>query len=181
MKSLTLSLFLLLLSAGIRSQSLYVEDLTCEHKKDPVGIDVPQPRLSWKIRGEGNNILQSAYSVRVALNPRFSSSGILWESGKITSDGSVLQAYQGPALKSATKYYWQVRIWDNKGRVSKWSETATWETGLLSQEEWKAKWIEIEDDTNRYSPSPHFRKEFTVNKPILKPLYILPHMVYTKL
>jgi len=179
MKSLTLSLFLLLLSAGIRSQSLYVEDLTCEHKKDPVGIDVPQPRLSWKIRGEGNNILQSAYSVRVALNPRFSSSGILWESGKITSDGSVLQAYQGPALKSATKYYWQVRIWDNKGRVSKWSETATWETGLLSQEEWKAKWIEIEDDTNRYSPSPHFRKEFTVNKPILKAtLYITAHGLY---
>ncbi len=45
----------------------------------------------------------------------------MWESGKVASDESILQDYKGPALQSGKRYFWQVRIWDNKGRSSKWS------------------------------------------------------------
>ncbi len=179
MKSLRLSFFLIILSAGISGQSLYVSDLKCEHRQDPAGIDVRQPRLSWKVKGDGNSILQTAYSLRVATDPRFSASRTIWQSGKIMSDESVLQPYTGPELKSGTKYYWQVRIWDNKGRASKWSETASWETGLFSADEWKAKWIEVEDDTNRMAPAPHFRKEFSIKKPVQRAtLYVTAHGLY---
>jgi alpha-L-rhamnosidase len=179
MKSFKLSLLLLLVSGSIFSQDLALKDLTVEHKKNPVGIDVLQPRFSWKISGTGNDILQTAYSIRVATDQKFSSAKTVWQSGKISSDESVLLAYQGPSLKSGQKYFWQVKIWDNKGKESKWIETAYWEMGLLSPSDWKAKWIEMEGDTNRYSPSPHFRKEFSINKTVSKAVvYVTSHGFY---
>ena len=179
MKPLKLMLSIVLISGTVSAQNLSVKDLTCEHKINPIGIDILQPRLSWKIIGVGNDILQTAYSVRVATEPKFSSSKMIWESGKVLSDESVLQVYNGPDLRSGQRYFWQVRVWDNKGRSTKWSETAYWEMGLLSPSDWKAKWIELEDDTNRYSPSPHFRKEFTVNNAIAKAtVYVTAHGLY---
>jgi alpha-L-rhamnosidase len=179
MKSLKFSLLLLFIFRSLCAQDLSVKDLTVEHKKNPVGIDTKQPRFSWKIYGTGNNIMQTAYSVRVATDQKFSSEKTIWQSGKKMTDESVLVSYEGPALKSGEKYFWQVKIWDNKGRESKWSEIANWEMGLLSQSDWKAKWIEMEGDTNRYSPSPHFRKEFLINKPISKAvIYVTSHGFY---
>ena len=179
MKSLRLLLFLAFICATASSQDLSLYDLTCEHMKNPIGIDVLQPRLTWKIKSTGFNVMQIAYSLRVSTDQRFSQSSLIWQSDKTASDESVLVSYRGPDLKSGQRYYWQVKIWDNKGRESKWSETAYWEMGLLSQGDWKAKWIELETDTNRYSPSPHFRKEFSLSKPILKArIYVTSHGFY---
>jgi alpha-L-rhamnosidase len=179
MKSFKLSLFLLCLFTGIFAQDLIVKDLTCEHKKNPVGIDLLLPRFSWKIDGAGNNIMQTAYSIRVASDAKFSTAGTIWQSGKIASGESIMQPYAGPAPKSGQRYFWQVKIWDNKGRETKWSETAFWEMGLLTQTDWKAKWIEMAGDTQRYSPSPHFRKEFTLGKNIASArVYVTAHGYY---
>jgi alpha-L-rhamnosidase len=179
MKSFKLTFLLLCLFSGIFAQDLTVKDLTCEQKKNPVGIDYAQPRFSWKIEGSGNGIMQTAYSVRVATSNKFSSSGNIWQSGKVESGESVLQPYKGPALKSGQRYFWQVKVWDNKGRESKWSETSFIEMGLLSPADWKAKWIEMEGDTLRYSPSPHFRKEFALGKTIASArVYVTSHGYY---
>ncbi len=179
MKSIRLLLILIALSGNLFSQDLIVKDLSCEHKKNPVGVDVLQPRFSWKIYGSEGSVLQTAYSVRVAADSRFTGSKMIWQSGKVASDKSILLPYGGPDLKPGQKYYWQVRVWDNKGNVSKWSEAAFWETGLLTPSAWKAKWIELDQDTNRYSPSPHFRKEFTVQKPVSKArIYVTSHGFY---
>ncbi len=179
MKSIKLIFLLLLISAVGNSQALFVKDLTCEHKRDPIGIDVKQPRFSWKITGTENNILQAAYSVRVSTENTFAGSKVVWNPGKIKSDESILLAYNGPELKPEQKYFWQVKVWDNKGHESKWSEIAFFETGLLQQTGWKANWIELEGDTLRYSPSPHFRKDFTVEKRIASArVYVTSHGFY---
>ena len=109
------------------TQVLSVKDLTIDHKKDPVGIEVLQPRFSWKIEGPVRNIMQTAYSIRVATDEKFSSAKIIWQSGKVQSDQSILVPYNGPELKSGQRYYWQVKITDNKKNESKWSEPAFWE------------------------------------------------------
>ena len=179
MKQLILTLALFLIFIAAVSQDLAVKDLTCDHKTNPIGIDNPKPRLSWKIYGTGNSIMQTSYSVRVATDTKFSSQSMVWESGKVVSDESILCSYGGKELISGQRYYWQVRIWDNKGRASKWSETAYWETGLLSDSDWKAKWIEMEGDTLQYSPSPHFRKEFALGKNIRSArIYVTSHGFY---
>jgi alpha-L-rhamnosidase len=179
MKLIKLSFVIITLCSNIVAQDLTVKDLTCEHRKDPIGIDILKPRFSWKITAAGNNIMQSAYSIRVSTDGKFSRSKTIWQSGKVESNESVLIDYNGPTLKSEQRYFWQVKIWDNRGRESKWSEVAFWEMGLLSQTEWKAKWIEMEGDTLRNSPSPHFRKEFPISKSITSArVYVTSHGLY---
>ena len=154
------------------SQELSTYDLTTEHKTNPVGMDVLQPRLSWKIKGTGNNVMQTVYWIRVATDPKFSGSKIVWQSGEVASDQSVLVPYKGPDLKPFQKYYWQVRVWDNKGRTSKWSQSASWETGLLAQENWEAKWIEMESDTTAILPLLISEKSFLLKKILPEPLFM---------
>ncbi len=180
MKSFLLISLVFIFSAPVYSQKeLSVYDLSCEHKKNPIGIDVLNPRLSWKLKGSGYNVMQTAYSIRVGTDQRMAGSKLVWQSGKVKSDESVLIRYDGQVLKPGQRYYWQVKVWDNKGRESKWSETAYWETGLLSPTGWKAQWIELSSDTNRYSPSPHLRKEFTLNKPVKSArVYVTSHGFY---
>jgi len=179
MKSIKLILIFLTLFGVLFAQGPTFKDLTVDHKTNPIGINNNQPRFSWKIIDAENNLMQKAYSLRVATDEKLSSSKIVWQSGKIESDESILQPYKGPDLKSEQKYFWQVKIWDNKGKESKWSTTAFWEMGLLSKSEWKAKWIEMTNDTLRYSPSPHFRKEFILNKAIASArIYVTSHGFY---
>ncbi len=147
-----------------------VSDLKCEYKTDPVGIDVVEPRLSWKIEAAQRNTLQAAYEIRVAENPTNLESGsqLLWGSGKVESNRSIQIVYKGVALKSRQRLYWQVRVWDNHGNTSPWSKPGYWEMGLLSADDWQAKWIQpdLKEDPNTSNPARLVRKEFKVDKPI---------------
>jgi alpha-L-rhamnosidase len=179
MKSIYLAIIFLSLFGVAFGQSPLVKDLTVDHKSNPIGLENSKPEFSWKINSMENNVMQTAYLIRVAKNEKFSSSDIIWQSGKIASDESILQQYKGPDLKSGQRYFWQVKIWDNKGKESKWSNVAFWEMGLLSKADWKAKWIEMGGDTLRYSPSPHFRKEFTLSKTVANArIYVTSHGFY---
>lgn len=160
------------------SQKLGVYDLTSEQLVNPVGIETMQPRLSWKIKASGRNMIQNAYSIRVSESPSFSNN-IVWKSGKINSSSSNLVAYNGPALESVKRYYWQVKIWDNKKNQSKWSTPAYWEMGILNTKEWRAKWIEPVQDTLPNGPALTLRKDFAISKKITKArIYATAHGLY---
>ena len=77
MKPFKLTFFMFLFCTGLFAQDLSVTDLTCEHMINPIGIGVSKPRFSWKITGSGNNIMQTAYSIRVATDEKFSSRKIV--------------------------------------------------------------------------------------------------------
>jgi len=161
------------------AQKLLVTDLSCEHKMNPIGIGSSQPRLSWKLSGTGRNIMQSAYSIRVATDPRFGSKQTTWQTGKVKSEESVLQSYAGNALQSAKRYYWQVKVWDNNGNESAWSKPAYWETGFLQTADWKAQWIEPVQSEERHMPGLLVRKEFAVAKKIASArAYVTSHGFY---
>ena len=123
-----------------------VADLTCEYLVDPLGLDVVQPRLAWKIRQNAdaqNNQLQTAYQILVASSPELlaAGEGDLWNSGKVKSGRSIQVVYSGKPLESFQQCYWKVKIRNNHSEVSAWSEPARWGMGILRPEDWQARWI----------------------------------------
>jgi len=178
MKFLRIAL-LLLSTYSLTAQKLLVTELSCEHKINPIGVDVAAPRLSWKLSGPGKNIMQTAYSIRVATDKNFSSKNNSWQTGKINSSESVLQPYAGTALQSGKRYYWQVKVWDASNNESAWSAPAYWEMGLLQPQDWKATWIEPVQSDERQMPGLLVRKEFAVTKKIASArAYVTSHGFY---
>ena len=121
--------------------SLY--DLSCEYQTNPLGIDEPTPRLGWKIASGQRNTVQSAYHIQVASSSDALLTGMpdLWDSEKVYSRQSLNVPYAGQPLSSRQRCYWRVRIWNQRGEVSGWSEPAFWTMGLLSPQDWGAQWI----------------------------------------
>lgn len=162
-----------------------VNHLLTEHRENPLGLDVEQPRFSWQLTSDKRNVMQSAYELRVGEDVAALAKGknLTWSSGKVSSDSSLHVAYQGDALQSGKRYYWQVRVWDMQGKASGWSEPAWWQMALLDPvSEFKAQWIEpgtTPDTIN--NPSPMLRKEFSTaqdKKVALATAYITAHGLY---
>lgn len=171
--------FLLVIALATNAQKLKVYDLTVEHKTNPVGLHDRHPRLSWKLQSEGKDIMQTAYMIRVATSSDFSRSKILWESGRVDSDSSVLISYKGPELKSGKRYYWQVKVADNRKNESPWSETAFWEMGLINDTDWKGRWIEPVQDTVLNIPAMTLRRKFPIEKKVVRArAYVTAHGLY---
>jgi len=141
--------------------NVQVYDLRCEYKKNPVGLDVRQPRLSWKLQAEERGVLQAAYRLQTAVDEAFES--VVWDSGRVESGRSVHVPYEGPELRPRTRYYYRVRIWDASGMESAWSETGFWETALLSETEWRASWIKPPARTEEKEAADYLRREFRLD------------------
>src|ERR1044071_5888816 len=74
-----------------------VEQLSCEHFQNPLGLGTAAPRLSWKIRSDRDGEVQTAYQIRAASSTKaLASKPDVWDSGKISSDQSVLVSWGGP-------------------------------------------------------------------------------------
>ena len=139
--------------------SLY--DLTIEYKSTPLGLDEVQPRFSWKLKSDRNNVRQHAYRLTV------SNSEAMWDTGKVESEQSILVEYMGATFEARTAYNWTVTVWDDHGESA--TASACFETGLLSGAsfEGRAKWI-THGLGKGETASPIFTKTFTVTKPVAK-------------
>jgi alpha-L-rhamnosidase len=133
-----------------------VTDLRCESLKEPLGIDVAQPRLSWRIESPKRGERQTAYQVLVASSPQLlaADKGDLWDSGKVVSDQSIFVDYAGRPLESRRICYWKARVWTSQGgEPSAWSGNGTWAMGLLAPDDWLARWI----SASRWFMAPELR------------------------
>jgi len=144
---LVTALFLFHLSYKQIEDRMTIVKLLCNNTENPSVIQSPVPNFSWQLKSESRNQAQSAYQILVSDNlieiQNFS--GGIWNSGKVDSDQSILVRYAGEELKSARKYYWRVKVWNQDGLESAWSGLSTFQTGLFSTEDWKhAAWIGYE-------------------------------------
>ena len=138
----------ILLGASLQG-SFRPVDLRCEYRTNPLGIDAPAPRLSWKLDAASSaarGLGQSAYRVLVASTAANLSrdQGDLWDSGKVNSERSIQVPYAGKPLMSGQPVWWKVQVWDNHGANSDWSAPAQWSMGLLAASDWKGKWIGLD-------------------------------------
>ena len=153
----------------IYAQTIQFDKLTCEYQENPIGIDVTKPRFTWTMLSDKRNQQQTAYEILVSTSEKDlkKGKGTSWSSGKVTSNQSIQVEYAGQELKSFTKYFWKIRIYDQDGKPSKWSKVNFFETALFHAGDWKGDWIgdgsvtpSKEEDQYKDDPNPLFRKQF---------------------
>ncbi|MGE5801880.1 MAG: hypothetical protein ACM358_06460, partial [Gemmatimonadota bacterium] len=88
----------LLAFIAIQQPALGVTGLRVEYLANPLGIDAPRPRLSWRLTSAGRNTVQGGYQIQVTRNGTR-----VWDSGRVGSDASVFVSYAGPPLESRTR------------------------------------------------------------------------------
>ena len=134
-----------------------IRDLRIEYRKDPLGIE-GKPRFSWKLESGKQNVMHEAYQIQVA-----SQGKLVWDSGCVKSDQSVLIPYGGETLQPMNSYQVHVCVRDNYGELGQ--AMGQFETGLMGEENWNARWI-----THEMAPDetacPVFSKSFAVSKKV---------------
>lgn len=126
--------------------------LRCEYLKAPMGIDLQKPRLQWNCEG---GVRQTAYQILAGD----------WDSGKVCS--SAMQTVYPRELRSRERVTWRVRLWDENDEPGDWAESS-FEMGLLSPDDWQAKWIcgDYKAEKGKRYPVDCFRKSFRLEKEI---------------
>jgi alpha-L-rhamnosidase len=135
-----------------KGNHMRIPQISCEGLSNPTGIDAPAPRLSWQMESDARGEGQTGYEIVVASRPEILAAdrGDLWNTGKVESDISVNIPYEGSPLESGKRYFWKVRVWDKKGTPSAWSGPGGWSMGLLSERDWKGKWIGLDGTDTAY-------------------------------
>jgi alpha-L-rhamnosidase len=166
------------------SSALIPARLRCAHQVSPLGVAPDRVRLSWVLEGAGSGRAQHAYQVLVAPDRgRLAAGGDLsWDSGRVEFSGSADIAYAGHPLTRGGRYAWKVRVWDENGTVSGWSEPAWFEVELDPADGWQASWIGLSRVRGNATPpaytgpvdpvmvvltaAPYLRRAFSVDKPV---------------
>jgi alpha-L-rhamnosidase len=153
------------LAARCATAALVPVELRCDYAFNPAGVDSSSPRLSWNFQSSARGQTQTAYEILAASSEKILAHdrADLWASGKIVSDETIQITFP-EKLNSFEQVFWKVRVWDQNGKVSAWSQPASWTMGVLEKPDWHAQWIGAAD-TN--IPSLLLRREFFV-KPNLK-------------
>ncbi len=162
-----------------QSASIRPADLRCEYRANPSGIDVAAPQLSWRLESVQlgtRSLRQSAYSILAASSEAAlgAGKGDLWDSGKVGTDESTHIPYGGKRPGSGVRVFWKVRVWDQAGAASGWSQAVHWSLGLLESGDWKGKWIGKDEELpggtteERVLAARMLRKEFEVNKRVAR-------------
>ncbi|RKS75471.1 alpha-L-rhamnosidase [Motilibacter peucedani] len=151
---------------GEGAPTTQVRAVTVEHHAHPLGIGEPTPRLSWLVETSEPGWRQEAYEVE----GRTVDGTLLWSSGRVECDESVLRPWPGPALASRERAAVRVRVWGRTTQVTAWSDETTLEVGLLSPQDWSAAFVSPADGEHVTvdGPADLLRREFTVGEELLR-------------
>jgi len=154
--------------------------LRCAHQVNPLGVAPDRVRLSWVLEGTGPDRIQCAYQVLVT--PEEPGASAAWDSGRVESAVTMDIAYGGMPLTAGGRYNWKVRVWDEDGSASGWSDPARFEVELDRTSGWHASWIApsrvresvtppsgtgpVDPVARALTPAPYMRRVFTVDQPV---------------
>jgi alpha-L-rhamnosidase len=109
MKSIVYVVFAMSLALHGADASARTESLRVNHLPHPANVTVPT--FSWKMESARQGAAQTAYRIVV----RDAAGAQTWDSGEIKCSLSAAVPYKGPALKPASRYFWEVQVKDEKG------------------------------------------------------------------
>ncbi len=141
-----------------------VKKVHIDYMDNPLGL-VTLPQLGWVISSDQKNVKQIAYLWQVSSDEKFND--ILSESGWVLSDASAHVYISNLELRTGSKYFIRVKIEDNYGEISAWSDVTYFVTGLIEVNPWKASFVtgETEEDAHK-SKGTYVKGCFAVNKAV---------------
>ena len=144
--------------------------LKTEYLYEPCGLGIKKPRLLWNCTGGS---VQTAYEISCSVN------GTVYTSGKVQSS-DMFHDFRETELQSRDSVIWKVRLWDENGRDGGWSETASFEMGLLEEKDWKAVWIsgDYKAKKKNHYPIDCFRKTFECHDMVKARAYVAACGIY---
>jgi alpha-L-rhamnosidase len=115
-----------------------IVNLKTDYLVNPLGIKTKKPMFSWQLEEKENDCWQKAYTLHV-----WEKEGkkTVYRTGRVEQSISLAIPYEGEELKPKTEYEWQVEVW-NEANNSVVSEVQSFETTLLSKEDWIADFVE---------------------------------------
>lgn len=119
-------------------------NIKTEYLKNPLGIDIENPRLMWNCEG---GVTQTAYQIVTDE----------WDSGKVES-GS-MRAAVPVKFEKGKRVTFKIRLWDENDKEDEFSEENFFEYGIKN---WSAKWItgNYEVDKKGYEKQTKIEKSF---------------------
>ena len=173
-----------------KTNTIFSKELKCEYLISPLTIDVKKPRLSW-IDATNNPISrdkkQSAYRIIISLTEEniLKNKGDIWDSKKVESSENNTVIYSGKNLRSFSKYFWKIMLWDENNNAGDWSETTSFTTGAMKPSDWKAEWLWTgvlrDEKLNRFDGNPalYYRKKINISKSVKRAvLYVSALGIY---
>ena len=138
-------------------------NLMTEHLINPIGIDFQHPVLMWNCESGKE---QSAYRIVAR-----SEGKTVWDSGKVLS--ADMYVPYPDKLASRQRIEWAVTVWDESDIAGE-TALAYFEMGLLSPDDFKARWITGNYKVNKKTryPVDCFKKVFSVESVQKARLYI---------
>lgn len=92
-------------------------------------INTPHPTLGWIVNDTEPDSMQAAWHIQAATAREQLGAGGLWDSGRVNSGESINVRYAGVPLPANRTVFWRVRVWNQRGEESPWSEAQTVHTG----------------------------------------------------
>lgn len=128
--------FLFLMANSIIYGQFDITRLQTEYQETPLGTDVQKPVFSWQMKANQNKrgLSQKTYQIQVTDETGLT----VWNSNKITSGTSMGIAYDGAALKPATRYTWKVTVRDQDDNET--TKQSWFETGLMNPDPKLSAW-----------------------------------------
>ncbi|AOW11200.1 hydrolase [Flavobacterium gilvum] len=163
--SKTILSFIFLFFVFVSNGQISAEHLKCEMDVNPLAVNTNQPRLSWQLVSKESNVSQTAYQILVASSAEKlqKNKADVWNSGKVISNKNLQITFGGSPLKSETKYFWKVKVWNQKDKASIWSKTASFRIAP-SETELKPIWIGAITKADSHLPEGRNYHTATFNK-----------------
>ena len=145
-----------------------ITNVRCEYLKNPLGIDIKNPRISWDFEGFGS---QKAFIIHYSINENKFDTDVI--------KSSSMNYVFNDKFKSRDIVKYVIEVIDENDEYT-FSEENSFEFGLLSQDDFVAKWISGNYKVNkkRRYPADYFKKDFDAKDIVKARLYITACGVY---
>ena len=115
-----------ILGSQVGAKSL-LKALKVEYLNAPLAVSVQHPRFTWQMTADDKQRgwQQNAYQITVTDEK----GKVVWNSGKVKSPESLGISYDGEALQPATRYQWNLKVWNQKNEEM--NDSSFFETALV--------------------------------------------------